>query len=40
MGCDRAQGFLLSAALAADDVPHWVAGSSLVIDLTDTNAPH
>ena len=22
MGCDRAQGFLLSAALAADDVPH------------------
>jgi diguanylate cyclase (GGDEF)-like protein len=40
MGCDRAQGFLLSAALAADDVPHWVAGPNLIIDLTDTNAPH
>ena len=40
MGCDRVQGFLLSAALAPDDIPQWVAGPNLVIDLTDTNAPH
>jgi len=40
MGCDRVQGFLLAAALAADDVPSWVAGPNFVIDLTDTNAPH
>ncbi len=40
MGCDRVQGFLLAAALAADDVPSWVAGPNLVIDLTDSNAPH
>jgi diguanylate cyclase (GGDEF)-like protein len=40
MGCDRAQGYLLSAALAPDDLRHWAEGPSLVIDLTEANARH
>jgi EAL domain-containing protein (putative c-di-GMP-specific phosphodiesterase class I) len=40
MGCDRVQGFLLSAALAPEDLPSWAAGPNLVIDLTESNARH
>ncbi|HMK12983.1 MAG TPA: EAL domain-containing protein [Acidimicrobiales bacterium] len=40
MGCDRAQGYVLSAALAPEDLPAWVAGPNLVIDLTDSSTPH
>ncbi|HTN81598.1 MAG TPA: EAL domain-containing protein, partial [Acidimicrobiales bacterium] len=40
MGCDRAQGYVLSAALAPEDLAAWVAGPNLVIDLTDSSAPH
>jgi EAL domain-containing protein (putative c-di-GMP-specific phosphodiesterase class I) len=40
MGCDRVQGFLLSAALAPEDLPAWAAGPNLVIDLTESNTRH